>query len=236
MSWHAAWGGPERTRLPCAVQFVCKRHIYTIPPRRVSAIRRRRGSRSHVPQFIASSRLFVSLSTCYGTAGLPSMSQREQLCSLLRLRDASKSTDQSSFSDSQYSGSKQQGILGWPFILSWPTRHTPTRQGKRNIRDWACLTLSLTGEAACPSETVCYYTSSLFVLWWIMKVKSGSPLLVSTSGSSKCCNSSLRITTKAPWCISNRQIHEDLGIPFFADHIRALTESFDSKVTDVWTP
>jgi hypothetical protein len=26
----------------------------------------------------------------------------------------------------------------------------------------------------------------------------------------------------------NRQIHEDMGIPFFADHIRALTESFDS--------
>jgi hypothetical protein len=28
------------------------------------------------------------------------------------------------------------------------------------------------------------------------------------------------------------KIHEELGIPFFADHIRALTESFDSKLTD----
>jgi hypothetical protein len=30
--------------------------------------------------------------------------------------------------------------------------------------------------------------------------------------------------------------HEDLGIPFFADHIRALTESFDSKLADAGNP
>jgi len=40
---------------------------------------------------------------------------------------------------------------------------------------------------------------------------------------SKC----LRLATGAPWYVSNRQIHEDLGVPFIADHIRALTESFD---------
>ena len=35
------------------------------------------------------------------------------------------------------------------------------------------------------------------------------------------------------WYVSNRQIHEDLGVPLFADHIRALTASFDSKLADV---
>jgi hypothetical protein len=40
---------------------------------------------------------------------------------------------------------------------------------------------------------------------------------------SKC----LRIATNAPSYVSNRQIHEDLGISFFADRIRALTERFD---------
>jgi len=44
---------------------------------------------------------------------------------------------------------------------------------------------------------------------------------------SKC----LRLATGAPWYESNRQIHEDLGIPLFADHIRALTAGFDSKVS-----
>jgi hypothetical protein len=49
---------------------------------------------------------------------------------------------------------------------------------------------------------------------------------------SKC----LHIATNAPWYVGNRQIHEDLGILFFADYIRALTESFDSKLADAWNP
>jgi len=49
---------------------------------------------------------------------------------------------------------------------------------------------------------------------------------------SKC----LRLATGAPWYVSNRQIHEDLGVPLFADHIRALTESFGSKLADVGNP
>ena len=46
----------------------------------------------------------------------------------------------------------------------------------------------------------------------------------------------LRLVTGAPWYVSNRQIHEDLGVPLFADHIRALTASFDSKLADVGKP
>jgi len=46
----------------------------------------------------------------------------------------------------------------------------------------------------------------------------------------------LRLATGAPWYVSNRQIHEDLGIPLFADHIIALTASFDSKLADVGNP
>jgi len=44
------------------------------------------------------------------------------------------------------------------------------------------------------------------------------------------------LTTDAPWYVSNRQIHEDLGVPLFDDHIRALTESFHSKLADVGNP
>jgi len=40
----------------------------------------------------------------------------------------------------------------------------------------------------------------------------------------------------APWYVSNRQIHEDLGVTLFFDHIRALPESFDSKLADVGNP
>jgi hypothetical protein len=49
---------------------------------------------------------------------------------------------------------------------------------------------------------------------------------------SKC----LHFATGAPWYVRNRQIHEDLGVPLLADHIRALTANFDSKLADVGNP
>jgi len=33
--------------------------------------------------------------------------------------------------------------------------------------------------------------------------------------------------TVAPWYVSKRQIHEDLGFLLFTDHIKAMTASFD---------
>ena len=49
---------------------------------------------------------------------------------------------------------------------------------------------------------------------------------------SKC----LRLATGAPWYVSNRQIHEELCVPLFADHIRALTADIHSKLADVGNP
>jgi hypothetical protein len=49
---------------------------------------------------------------------------------------------------------------------------------------------------------------------------------------SKC----LRLVTGDLWYLSNRQIHEDLGVLLFANHIRAMTASFDSKLADVGNP
>jgi len=57
---------------------------------------------------------------------------------------------------------------------------------------------------------------------------------------SKC----LGLATGAPWYVTGRytrtwvfrQIHEDLGVPLFADHNRALTASFDSKLADLENP
>jgi len=49
---------------------------------------------------------------------------------------------------------------------------------------------------------------------------------------SKC----FRLVTGAPWYVSSRQIHEDLGVPLFADHVRAQTASFDTRLPDVENP
>jgi hypothetical protein len=45
---------------------------------------------------------------------------------------------------------------------------------------------------------------------------------------SKC----LFFATGEPWYVGTRKIHEVLVIPFFADSIRVLTESFDSELAD----
>jgi len=44
------------------------------------------------------------------------------------------------------------------------------------------------------------------------------------------------LATDVPWYAINRMIHKGLGVPMFDDHIRALTEGFDSKLADVGNP
>jgi hypothetical protein len=90
---------------------------------------------------------------------------------------------------------------------------------------------SLTGEAVCQSGTVCCSTSSSSAYAYPIcrsAVRSHNQKLQVLQ--SKC----LRIATNAPWYGGNRQILEDLGDPFFADHIRAL--SFVSKLADAGSP
>jgi hypothetical protein len=65
---------------------------------------------------------FASLPCALHSPPISSSSIWAQLCSLLRPRDASK-VDQSSLSESQYSGLKQHGISGWSLIHRWPGQH-----------------------------------------------------------------------------------------------------------------
>jgi len=62
-------------------------------------------------------------------------------------------------------------------------------------------------------------------------------MLAPMSGDYKCYNPSVfALLLLPPWYASNRQIHEDLGVPLLADHIRALTATFNSKLADVGNP
>jgi len=45
-----------------------------------------------------------------------------------------------------------------------------------------------------------------------------------------------RSATTAPWCVTSQQIHGNMEVPFTADHIRALTNSFASKLGDEGKP
>ena len=41
----------------------------------------------------------------------------------------------------------------------------------------------------------------------------------------------LCLATGVPWYVSSGQVHGDVGVPLFADHIRDLNASWDSKVS-----
>ena len=43
----------------------------------------------------------------------------------------------------------------------------------------------------------------------------------------------LHIIAGAPWYVSNLQLHEDLEVPYIAEHIRNLAQSFDFKIPDL---
>ena len=45
---------------------------------------------------------------------------------------------------------------------------------------------------------------------------------------SKC----LCIFADVPWYISNIELHEDMKVPYIAEHFRNLAQSFDSKIPD----
>jgi len=70
-----------------------------------------------------------------------------------------------------------------------------------------------------------------------MRAPRVGPLPAHMSGGYRCYNPSVfYLATSAPWYVSSMQFHEDLGVPLLADYFRALTESFDSKLTDVGNP
>jgi hypothetical protein len=89
--------------------------------------------------------------------------------------------------------------------------------------------LSVTNGVLLYKQLICPMMDYACPIWWSAARSHVRKLQVLQS---KC----LRIATNAPWYVSNRQIHEYLGIPFFADYTRVLTESFDSKLADAGNP
>jgi hypothetical protein len=116
---------------------------------------------------------------------------------------------------------------------------TSTRLGRKLPRGWECWGLSAREEWTVYTER-CSALQAAHPFHDGLRT-TGAPVWRSATRSnvrklqaiqSKC----LRAATGSPWYISNRQIHEDLGVPFFADHIRSLTESFDSKLVGTGNP
>ena len=121
-------------------------------------------------------------------------------------------------------------IWEWPQIHGSPGRLTSMRSGRKLLKGWVCCVPFWTGEAISPSgtESCCTYSSS--APWWIMRPPHGG---------SKAAGITIQVSSTCygpPWYVSSRQIHKDLDVPLFADHITALNASFHSKLADVGNP
>jgi hypothetical protein len=121
---------------------------------------------------------------------LPSTSQTALPCSLLRPRDAFKSPELCSFSESQWSGSKQR-YLGFTLDTQFTWSAHVNQVGKKAAQILGVLGPTLTGEAACPSDTACCCIDSFIRPTMATLVRSGSLLPAGTSGSCKCYNPSV---------------------------------------------
>jgi hypothetical protein len=92
--------------------------------------------------------------------------------------------------------------------LSWSAHINQV--GRKTAQRLGVLGPSVTGEVACPSETVCCCTSSSSILRWTTHAQSGGPLAAAMSGSCKCYNPSvfaLRTTHLGTLVTGNRRTH-----------------------------
>jgi hypothetical protein len=104
---------------------------------------------------------------------------------------------------------------------------------KRIAQRMGLLVPSRKGGENSPSGTEFFYTSSLSARdgLYVPRLEDRC-----THPRPEAAGATIQVSSYAtgfPWFLSNRQIHEYLGVPLFADHIGTLTACFNSKLADV---
>jgi len=130
----------------------------------------------------------------------------------------------------QSSGSTLLVIWGCPLIHDSPGRLKSIRSERKLLKGWACWAPLLNWKSDLSVRNG--------VLLYKQLIRPVMDYACHAWRSPYPCPEAAGVTIQVsspcywcPWYVSNRQIHEDLGVPLFADHIRALTASFDSKLT-----
>jgi hypothetical protein len=116
-------------------------------------------------------------------------------------------------------------------------RHTSTRGEGRQFKRGACLAPSSTGEAACHKRCACAAILQTHLCFdglrmSDLEVRCQQPRPDAASFAIQVFHTA----TAAFWHVGNRKIDEDLRAPFFVEHIRTLTETFESSLTDAGKP
>jgi hypothetical protein len=124
-------------------------------------------------------------------------------------------------------------VLLCTLTFSWPEWRKTASWDSKQLSGWAWSFPFLTGEGALSVRNrvpLCKQlhrsTMDYSCPIWCWAVCSHVRKLQVLQSKSLC------ITINLPWYVSNRQIHEDLGMPFFADY----TDRFDSTLDDAGKP
>jgi len=220
---------PGRNCFPCAVQPVCKRRADAVSPRRAGSLRGRHGSGGHV----RSPYLLVSYLEAY----------------LCRLRDwrisvnVSKSTAML-FTPRRIHRPKPIQFLGEPVAWVETARYLGVTLDTRltwsahinQLGRKAAQRLGMFG-ALCNKRSVLYIRNGVLLYKQLIRPVMEYACQVWSSPArshvrkvqvlqSKCH----RIATMAHWYVGNRQIHEDLGIPFFRRPHQGINQELRLKV------
>jgi len=107
-----------------------------------------------------------------------------------------------------------QKLSGW--LVGWLAGHTCIQRSVLSVRNGVLLYKQLI-------HPVMGYTCPI----WRSAASTYSRKLQVLQSKCFC------IATNAPWFTGHGQIIEDFGVLFFADHIRSLTERFNSDLADV---
>ena len=228
--------------LPCSLQPVCQRHTPTLAPGRVRPLRGRHSHHRHVPQADAA---------CHLPGVIP---QRPStvLCEWRIAINVSKST-RIIFARGgrRFIQPRPVTLFGEPIEwvdttrclgvtldirLTWSSHIDQVRKRTAERKDgYAGPYLNRKSDLSV-RNAVPLYKQFIRALMdyrcpaWRSTARSHVRKLEVLK--SKC----LRLASGAPCYVSNRQMHEDLGVPLFANHIRGLTKSFNSKLADVGNP
>jgi hypothetical protein len=118
----------------------------------------------------------------------------------------------------------------WSLIHYSPGPHTSSCWKRRQLKYWTHFVTPLTGEVACLSQKRKQFYKHLI-----------RPILEYASQllRPEVASITIQMSLHCDWrniIFGKMKVQEDFGIPFYADHIRALSESFHRTFSDAGRP
>jgi len=238
-SRHAGCGSSGWTDIPCPLQSVCQRHVFSLAPRRVGPLRGRHDHQSHVPQANAARQL----------PGVINQHLQRWLCEWRIAINVSRSTAIIfARAGRRFIQPRPVTFFGEPIQWVDTTRYLDVTLDTRltwsphidQVRKRATERMSMLGPLLNRKSDLSVRNGVLLYKQLIRPTMNyACPTWRSAARTHVHPGVTIQVSSPlywVPWCVRNRKIQEDRCVPLFAGHVRALTANLDSKLADVGSP